>query len=215
MTYLDIVNAVMRRLREDEVTTVSESDYSRLVGDFVNDAKRTVEDAWDWTALRTTYNITTTSGTSTYPLTGFGVRGKVLYVHNLTTNAKVKQESLQRIRDMNLAGDTPLGDPRYYALNGADSNGDVNLVLHYTPSGTYNLEVYTVKRTADLSSDTDELLIPSSPVVQWAYSYALRERGETGGQSAAEQALFAQNDMATTIALDAGLHPEETIWTYV
>ena len=39
MTYLQLVNAVMRRLREEEITTVDESDYAKLIGDFVNDAK--------------------------------------------------------------------------------------------------------------------------------------------------------------------------------
>ena len=59
MTYLNLVNNVLRRLREDEVTNVSESTYSKMVGDFVNDAKDLVETAWDWSALRTTLTITT------------------------------------------------------------------------------------------------------------------------------------------------------------
>ncbi len=54
MTYLNLVNNVLRRLREEEVTSVQGSTYSKMVGDFVNDAKRMVEDAWDWSALRTT-----------------------------------------------------------------------------------------------------------------------------------------------------------------
>jgi len=36
MTYLDLVNNVLRRLREDEVTTVNANVYSRMVGDFIN-----------------------------------------------------------------------------------------------------------------------------------------------------------------------------------
>jgi hypothetical protein len=39
MTYLNLVNNVLRRLREDEVSNVSESTYSAMVGDYVNDAK--------------------------------------------------------------------------------------------------------------------------------------------------------------------------------
>ena len=45
MTYLQLVNSVLRRLREDEVTTVGQTSYSKLIGEFVNDAKRTVEDS--------------------------------------------------------------------------------------------------------------------------------------------------------------------------
>ena len=51
MTYLNLVNNVLRRLREEEVTSVSSSTYGKMVGDFVNDAKRIVEDSWDWSAL--------------------------------------------------------------------------------------------------------------------------------------------------------------------
>ena len=48
MTYLNIVNNVLRRLREDTVTTISANTYSAMVGDFINDAKQLVENAWDW-----------------------------------------------------------------------------------------------------------------------------------------------------------------------
>ena len=41
--YLTIVNEVLRRLREDEVSAVANTAYSKMVGDFVNDAKRIVE----------------------------------------------------------------------------------------------------------------------------------------------------------------------------
>ena len=70
MTYLELVNNVLRRMREDEVSTVAENTYSKMVGDFVNDAKNIVEAAWDWSGLRTTLTITTTSGIFNYVLTG-------------------------------------------------------------------------------------------------------------------------------------------------
>jgi hypothetical protein len=39
MTYVQLVNSVLRRLRENEVTTVQSDNYSKLIGDLVNDAK--------------------------------------------------------------------------------------------------------------------------------------------------------------------------------
>ena len=36
MTYLQLDNSVLRRLREDEVTTVGQNSYSKLIGEFVN-----------------------------------------------------------------------------------------------------------------------------------------------------------------------------------
>lgn len=215
MTYLNLVNAVLRKLREEEVTTVDETDYSKLIGDFVNDSKRLVEDTWDWTGLRHTYSITTTVGDGLYSLTDFGVRSKILYVHNETRNSKVLLESLQRIRQLNLDSNSATGPVAYFAIDGLDSNGDAQIRLYRTPNAVENFSIYTVKRTGDLTEDSSEVLIPSSPIIQWAYSYALRERGETGGQSASEQAVFAQQELSNAVAFDAGLSPDETVWTTV
>lgn len=215
MTYLDLVNAVLRRLREEPVVNINESDYSLLIGDFVNDAKRLVEDAWDWTALRQSFPITTIPGQPTYSLTGFGVRSKIIEIKNETDNAQVYLESLTRIRDQNLGTDNAPGNVVSFAVDGLDSNQDMLIRFYQTPNSVKNFTVYGVKRPNNLTADTDVLLVPSSPVIQWAYAYALRERGETGGQSVSEQALFAQNDVATAISLDAAHHPEELIWNYV
>lgn len=215
MTYLNLVNAVLRKLREDEITTVGESDYSKLIGDFINDAVQAVENAWDWTALRHTYSIPTVAGTSSYSLTGFGARSKILYVHNETTNTYVKQESLQRVRELALGTDNAQGTVQYFAIEGLDSNGDSQIRLYQTPNAVENLSVYTIRRNTSLSDDADTTLLPSQPIIQFAFSYALRERGETGGQSAAEQLVFAQEDLRNAIALDANLHPEELIWNVV
>jgi hypothetical protein len=48
MIYIDIVNNVLRRLRESEVQTIAQTSYSKLIGDFVNDAKTIVDSAWRW-----------------------------------------------------------------------------------------------------------------------------------------------------------------------
>jgi hypothetical protein len=215
MTYLQLVNAVLRKLREEEVTTVDESDYSKLVGDFVNDAKRLVEDTWDWTGLRHTYTITTTIDDPLYSLSGFNTRSKILYVHNETKNLTIAQEALQRIRQLNLESQGASGPVVYYAVDGLDINGDAQIRFFRTPAEVETFSVYTVKRTGDLTTDSETTLVPDSPIIQWAYSYALRERGETGGQSAAEQAIFAQNELNNAVSFDAGLSPDETVWTSV
>ena len=57
MTYLNIMNNVLRRLREEEVNSVNDSTFSKMAGDFINDAKTVVEQAADWSALRDTLVI--------------------------------------------------------------------------------------------------------------------------------------------------------------
>jgi len=212
MTYLQLINSVLRRLREDEVTTVNESDYSRLVGDFVNDALQSVENASDWTSLRTTFSIDTVAGTAVYSLTDFGTRSKILYVHNETTNQVINQESLQRINQLNLGTDNAQGTVQYFSIDGVDGNGDSRIRLYQTPNAVNTLSVYAVKRDQAMSEDTDTTVLPTQPIIQFAFAYALRERGETGGQSAAEQLIFAQEDLRNAIAFDANLNPEELIW---
>ena len=59
MTYLNIMNNVLRRLREEEVNSVNDSTFSKMAGDFINDAKTVVEQAADWSALRETIIKTT------------------------------------------------------------------------------------------------------------------------------------------------------------
>ena len=86
MTYLNLVNNILRRLRERTVSTVEENAYSTLIGVLVNDAKEEIENAWNWSALRTTLSATTTSGTFNYELNGSQNRFRMLNVVNDTGN---------------------------------------------------------------------------------------------------------------------------------
>ena len=86
MTYLDIVNNILKRLRERTVSTVNESSYSSLIAVLVNDAKETVENAFQWSGLRTTLTATTTNGTFNYELNGSLNAVTVLDVINVTDN---------------------------------------------------------------------------------------------------------------------------------
>ena len=70
MTYLELINKVLARLRETVVTTANENTYSSLIGALVNDAKKQVESSVEWTALNSQLEIATNSGTATYSLLG-------------------------------------------------------------------------------------------------------------------------------------------------
>ena len=94
-TYLSLVNSALRRLREDEVSAVGNTAYSKMVGDFINDAKRVVEDAHDWSALRTTIVVPTVANTTEYSLTNAGERVKLYTVINDTSNLWILMETLK------------------------------------------------------------------------------------------------------------------------
>ena len=212
MTYLQLVNSVLRRLREDEVTSVSQNSYSKLIGEFVNDSKRTVEDAYDWTALRDTLTVSTDATAFNYTLVGSGNRMKILDVANDTSNFFLQYRTSHWMNNAFLINDAPTGTPQFYSFNGVDANGDNGVDLYPKPDGVYQVRFNAVLRTDDFTVDTDNMLIPSSPVVQIATALGARERGETGGTSAAELFALADRTLADAIAFDAAQHPEETIW---
>lgn len=65
-TYLQLVNDVLVRLRESAVTTVTQTSYSTLIGALVNDAKKEVEDAWQWSQLLDYLTFSTITGITSY-----------------------------------------------------------------------------------------------------------------------------------------------------
>ena len=215
MTYLEIVNKVLRRLREDTVDTVSQNTYSALVGEFVNDAKRMVEDAWDWSALRTTLTVTTSSDIFNYVLTGSGNRIELLDVVNDTSNFFMKYRDSHWFNKTFLVDEPATGSPMYYGFNGVDTNGDTAIDLSPIPDGVYSLRFNAILRTPELSADTDQVTIPTLPIVHLATALAVAERGESGGQSAAELLNVANKMISDAIALDAYKHPEELVYTAV
>jgi hypothetical protein len=212
MTYLDIVNNVLRRLREDEVASVQSTTYSKMAGDFVNDAKKIVEDAWDWSGLRTTLTVTTTADIFNYVLTGSQNKIKVLDVINDTSNIFMQYNTQHWFNDKYLNQDPPSGAPEYYTYNGVDSDGDTQVDIYPKPDGVYSLRFNCILRNDDLSADTDKLFIPSQPVIHMAVALLARERGETGGTSTPEYFGIADKYLSDAIALDAQKHPEEVIW---
>ena len=212
MTYLNLVNNVLRRLREDEVTNVSESTYSKMVGDFVNDAKDLVETAWDWSALRNTLTITTAADDYTYSLTGSGDKGKVFRIINDTSNCELQYQTQAWFDNEFFVNNPVSGAPKYFTYNGVDANGDTQIDVYPKPDGVYSLKVKIVLRNVLLSADADTLTIPSSPIIHMALALLARERGETGGTSTAEYFAIADKHLSDAIALDAQKHPEETIF---
>lgn len=214
MTLLQIVNAVLRRLREDEVTTVTQSDYARLIVDFVNQAKREVEDAWNWTQLRTTVTVTTASGTQTYTMTGAGDRFRILNAFNSTNKSEMRQVTQHYIDLQNNIGTTQNESPIFYNIRGV-SGGDPIVYLWPVPNAVETLNFQMVVPQDDLSDDADVLSIPSWPVLLGAYAKAVSERGEDGGFAYAEAIGEYSRSMSDAIAIDAMNQMSDTTWVVV
>lgn len=215
MTYLQLVNEVLKRLREDTVTNVvSNADVvADMVVSLVNDAKRTVEDAHTWNVLNYEWSIPTVASTRLYGLTDANNYAKIGYI--LTTQGQPLTEvPLSRIRYLKAQGGAN-AKPTYYAVNGQDANRDVRIEVYPAPDAVYTLDVYGFKAQEDLVNNDDVLLVPSKPVVYLALALAARERGEVGGQTASEIFGMAKSYLTDAIALDASLTELDNIWMTV
>ncbi len=217
MTYTDLVNEVLMRLREDTVSTIGGSRLTvtddpvvDIVKLAINDAKRTVEDAHQWNALRHDWSVTTQTGVHTYPLTD---------AKSFATIESIYGESGHAVRNVRLgyihqkaAGNPANNTPMYWAVSGQDLNGDVTIRFFNTPKDAQDYTVHGFKRTPDLDQDSDRLVVPSAPVIYLAFALAARERGEAAGAQSTELFTMASMYLKDAIALDASLSDLDNEW---
>lgn len=208
MTYLQLINSVLVRLRETQVASNNETAYSTLIGLFVNDAKRQIEDSFSWNVLGQTVNITTTGGTYIYSMTGAGQKFQVLDALNTTSNVGLQNISFVEMNRYQNLVPTVTGVPEYYAFDGVDGNGDTKVVIYPRPDGVYNLPFALTVPQAPLTADGTSVLVPDYLVVQNAYARALVERGEDGGLNSSEAYQLYRGMLADQIALESTRYPE-------
>lgn len=213
-TYLDLVNDVLIRMREPEVTTVNENTLSKLVGRLVNDAKRQVEDAYAWNALTDTLIIETTANTYGYVLTGSGTRFKVIDAQD-NTNKSVINPLSTKLMSQYLLNNTNPGNPMYYNFNGIHSTGDTKVDFYPVPNAGLTLYFNLYIPQAELTSDTTAVLVPKEPVVLGAFARALVERGEDGGLNSSEAYGLYKSSLADAIAIESSRYVEEETWEAV
>jgi hypothetical protein len=208
MTYLELINNVLIRLRETQVSTNNETTYSSLIGLFVNDAKRQIEDSFNWNVLGQTVTITTVSATYQYSMTGAGQKFQVQDAINTTSNIGMKNISFVEMNRYQNLVPTTNGIPQFYAFDGVDASSDTKVTLYPRPDGVYNIPFSLTVPQATLSSDATSVLVPDFLVAQNAYARALVERGEDGGLSSSEAYQLYKSMLSDYIALEGTRYPE-------
>lgn len=214
-TYLELVNDVLVRLRENEVTSVQDTAYSKLIGKFVNDAKRQVEDAYNWNALSETVTVATTANLFNYVLTDTGIRFRVLDVVNVTNETLLTPVPTNIMTEylLGVNGVTVLKDiPRYYNFNGVDDNGDTQVDLYPIPNGVYSINFNIIKPQEEFSLNSTKIKVPAEPVIFLAYAKALAERGEDGGLASSEAYSLFRTSLADHIAIEGNKFQDEFLW---
>ena len=210
MNYLDIVNSVLRRLRENEVSSVQETPYSKLIGDLVNVVKREVEDKWDWSALRTTLTANTTHNLFNYVLVGSTTRIRVLDMFNDTDNIIMQQRSTKWFDRQFLLTNPEIGSPYYYNFNGVAPTGDTQIDLYPIPDGNYDIRINCIIPQEKLVENLDRSLVPADAIIEGVVARAISERGDDGGYVEQEQRY--REILSDYIAIESGQRMDEITW---
>ncbi len=144
MTYLQLINNVLTRLREEVITEdqIDSDPYWRFIGTAVNDAKDRVEDAWQWSALRGADIVplnTQAPGTNllpSYPLPNssdnhYIIKGMYATDSGVPESSRnyypVREVSKEYMIQRYLGGESqvPFGNPQSYCVNRRDSDGNI------------------------------------------------------------------------------------------
>jgi len=218
MTYLQLVNRVLRRLRERSVASIN-TDYALLIGEFVNEAKEDVERAHKWKARRVDTTFPTVVGQQDYNLGAGGVastatneRSQLVYapmgggpmVYNLTSPYAGNQ--LQEVpREQHKAwiadGDASNTQPYHFSL--FKDNDGWRMSIYPKPDGVYTIQATFYIPQDELDDESDELAIPADPVWRLALAYATAERGEGVGAVADRYEARAQRALIEAISRES------------
>lgn len=216
MTYLQLVNKVLRRLREDTVASVTDKNYSTLIGELVNQAKEEVEDAHTWLSLKTTVEVTTAGDGSTYTvsLPGTNERTKILgdSVWDVTNQVFIPIVNWEQIDFWRSINQSDIAGTLSYVADFGVASGLRRLAFHQVPTSATTLKVRVHIPQEELSSDTTVLTVPAMPVWLRAYALAISERGEDGGAVWNEIDQSATSALSDAIARDYGHRQDELIW---
>lgn len=219
-TQLQIVNKLLRRLRETTVASVSSTTYAQLLALFVNEAKEMAEDAWFWTVNETAIDTTVLAdGTLTYDLTGTNDRSFLMRYHNEhvpmafdTTSGEERQLFDVTLKERNRIRETWNGDPdasaapQYFSVQPDSDGRGYTLALLYPSNTARTWRTYWYVPQTELALDgTDDstvILLPERPIYLTALLLAMNERGEEMGEPGQLVRAQSRDALAAAMELD-------------
>jgi len=219
MTYKELINQVLIRLREDTISTdwsgaindsITISTYQKVIGSLVNDAKRSIESFHDWSGLRETVDISTVNGTKNYNLSS-GQEFQILDVINQATGDILSPVTKHYMNTTKYPTETT-GQPAHYCINGVDTSNNLKVDLTPVPTKAETISFDIVKYQDNLTTAASSLKIPAQPVILGAWARALAERGEDGGTQSSLAAEEAAASLRQAIIIDGGHNRFEQDW---
>ena len=231
-TYLDLVNRVLRKLGETELSGSStdlETDYQKLVGHMVNDVKEEVEDATNWRALRQTVSVSILADAISGTITEGNERARLVRVYqsertygNMGTGGGyiplvfditdadnpdplIEMDLAELIYRDNLDPTERASDsPTYFALDNSPDGDELDIYVWPRPSSARTLKVTLCVPQPRLADDELQTVIkaPARPIFIGAVWHAFEERGEELGPDALFSEKRFQEALTTAVARD-------------
>ena len=220
MTLLQLVNRVLRRLREDEVTDFS-ADYTTLIVDFLGEIHAEVLDEHDWSSMDHDLRVLGVASQREYDLSATTANGgdvevgyspttekslvrqidgtPVAYWYTDTSSVqgtRIPQISWEQYYAMYKENRTDTADqPAYFALT--QRADGFRLAMWPAPvgsGGALEIRFHTPETviSSESSITTTTIKAPERPLVLGALYLALNERGEELGEpgNIAEQRYY-------------------------
>ena len=233
MNYLEMVNEVLVRMREEEVTDVNDPENDpeqRMVCKFVNDARSLVERSHAWNALRKLWVIDLRHEKYKYRLDGHA-EASTIYLVRYANGLPLQEVPSKWIESKG----REMGSPSWFAPSHVSTHA-VELRVYPRPSnkytGTGNVFEYTTAEYNEASypsfgnqlhvyghgqgnrlfKNDDQILVPDDPVMNYALAFSQRERGEAGGQNSAEIFALAKQYLSDAISWDVTNSSGEYVW---
>ena len=179
LTFLQVVNRVLGRLREGSVAANAETAYSTFIGTLVNEVKSEIEDAYYWNSLRDTFSVTAVAGTTNYVLTNARAHSAILDGWNTTNPGPLTRGTNAGFNDKFFGTTTvATGSVQQYLPAGVDANHDLRVDIWPNPSSTNILKFNVFVPQAELSADATVALVPQSLLIEEVIARARVERGD-------------------------------------
>lgn len=196
-TLLEVTNKILKRLREDEVSSLSDV-YANLVASFVAEVVQELNEAIVWTFLDHTVTVSVVAGTVSYDLSGTNDKSQLLFDPYGQPHAWVFDDASDRYGNTmyyldpseyqrKFQQDRGITDakPQWFTLEKNTDNDGLTLSLWPTPSATKYIRIRFNTPENELDPDTDEdvtIKMPIRLVRLGALEMALNERGEEIGE---------------------------------
>jgi hypothetical protein len=228
-TQLAIVNKILIRLREAQVSAITTGSYSELIATFVNEAKEELEDMWFWTVNETSIDTSILAdGTLTYDLTETTDRSflqrtvadRLPMAFDITDGEERQLFDYplierNRIRDTWNGTPDDQATPQAFAIQpDADGRG-YTLALVYGSNTARTWRTYWYAPQAELAvdgtADSTNILLPERPIRLRALWLAANERGEEMGMPGSILETQATNAAAAALELDMQVNKKSDI----